>query len=242
MRPIDAVAMVLKENGRALLPFLGSCFAYRSPIHFLTAAHVVRECQREAIVFIPGNGLMCPVQSLEFHPTADIAMMLVQPHPMNFVEPFVGVGADCGLGDDYFAYGFPEDSRPTGAPRPTPRMFRGYFQRFMKHSSHMGYSYAAGEISTPCPAGLSGGPLFRMVADEFAIGLATENIEAATELHAEENILEDGKPVRDVITKRVVNYGVALMLRSVEEWINNLIPPQAGSQRFYDDLADDPAP
>jgi hypothetical protein len=112
----------------------------------------------------------------------------------------------------------------------------------MKHSSHMGYTYAAGEISTACPAGLSGGPLFRMIADQFAIGLATENIEAATELHAEENIIEDGKPIRDVITKRVVSYGVALMLASVEEWINDLIPPGAGPQRFSDELTGDPAP
>ncbi len=228
--------MVLKEHGN-LFPLLGSCFAYRSPVHFLTAAHVVRECPKEVIVFLPGNGVMCPVQSLKFHPTADIAMMLVQPHPMNFVEPFLGVGAECSLGDEYCAYGFPEDSRAAGAPRPTPRLFRGYFQRFMKHSSHMGYSYAAGEISTACPAGLSGGPLFRMIAGEFALALATENIEAATELHAEENIIEDGKPVRDIITKRVVSYGVALMLASVEQWINDLIPPEAGSQRFYDDLA-----
>lgn len=52
MQPTHGVAMVFKERRDNRTPdFLGSCFAYRSPVHFLTAAHVVRDYLEEATVF-----------------------------------------------------------------------------------------------------------------------------------------------------------------------------------------------
>lgn len=113
-------------------------------------------------------------------------MLVVEPREKDLVEPFWGCVGNYSLGEEFFAFGFPEDSLGPNQGHPTARLFKGHFQRFMQYKSHMGYAYFAGELSTPCPGGLSGGPLFRPDAPEMLTGLVAENIEAATLLNSRE--------------------------------------------------------
>jgi hypothetical protein len=227
MNPLNAVGLVFQLREGAPMAFLGSCFAYRHRTHFLTAAHVVRDKPVEKLVVLsPHEGVFCEIAAVQLHPSADAAVLVLKSQGREIVEPFWGCVGNYGLGEEYFAYGFPEDYRGPNEGRPTARLFRGHFQRFMQHESHMGYSYLAGELSTPCPGGLSGGPLFRPGAPVMITGLVAENIEAATFLDEEEIVLDDGKVVNEHY-RRVINYGVAVMLYSIEEWINHYVPPRA---------------
>jgi hypothetical protein len=45
------------------------------------------------------------------------------------------------VGEEFMAYGFPVEG-PDPVPEPSmtvPRLFRGHYQRFLEHSSHLGY-------------------------------------------------------------------------------------------------------
>lgn len=226
MNPLNAVGLVFEERESSPMAFLGSCFAYQQRTHFLTAAHVIRDKPVERLVVLsPQEGVFCPLREVHIHPNADAAVLVLKSSGREIVEPFWGCVGNYALGEEYFAYGFPEDYRGPNQGQPTARLFRGHFQRFMQHKSHMGYSYVAGELSTPCPGGLSGGPLFRPGAPVMITGLVAENIEAATFLDEQEVVLVDGSVVNEHY-RRVINYGVAVMLNVIEDWINEHVPPR----------------
>ena len=90
----------------------------------------------------------------------------------------------------------------------------------------MNYAYAALELSFPCPGGLSGGPLFEAQAPAFPVGLITEYIEASTILDSEEVLLEDGQRCVEYY-RRIISYGVALLLHEHLEWTNDFILPES---------------
>ena len=227
MNPLNAVGLVFQEREGTSNAFLGSCFAYHQQTHFLTAAHVVRDRPVEKIVVLSSReGVFCPLREVHIHPNADAAVLILKSAGREIVEPFWGCVGNYALGEEYFAYGFPEDYRGPKQGQPIARLFRGHFQRFMQYKSHMGYNYVAGELSTPCPGGLSGGPLFRPEAPMMITGLVTENIEAATFLDEEEVVLVDGSLVNEHY-RRVINYGVAVMLDTIEDWINEHVPPHS---------------
>ena len=121
------------------------------------------------------------------------------------------------LGDDFLAYGLPEDAAGPNVGTPVPRVFKGHYQRFLQYHSPMGYEYLAAELSIACPSGLSGGPFFREEGF-LLVGMVTENIQVNTELHATEEIEADGRVQREV-SRRVVEYGMGLMLLDVEPWL-----------------------
>jgi hypothetical protein len=121
------------------------------------------------------------------------------------------------LGDDFVAYGLPEDAAGPNASTPVPRVFRGYYQRFVHYQSPLGYEYLAAELNIACPAGLSGGPLFRREGF-ILVGMATENLQVSTTLDSLEEV-ESGGSVRREVSRRVVEYGIGLMLRDVEPWL-----------------------
>ena len=226
MNPLSAVGLVFQEQAGKPMAFLGSCFAYRQRTHFLTAAHVVRDRPIEGLVVLsPRDSVLCPLREVHMHPSADAAVLILQSTGRDIVEPFLDCVDNCALGEEYFAYGFPEDYRGPNQGQPTARLFKGHFQRFMQYKSHMGYNYVAGELSTPCPGGLSGGPLFRPDALNMIIGLVAENIETATLLDEQEVIDEGGKLVNEHY-RRVINYGVAVMLDDIKDWINEHISLQ----------------
>lgn len=221
MNPQFATALVCEEQDKMIPRFLGSCFAYRQQNHFITAAHVVKNRKIEEICILsPIEGVYSKVSQVYMHPEADIAIISLSHEGRDIIQPFESINSNYFLGSEYFAYGFPEDYLGPNKGEPTERLFRGYIQRFMEHKSHLGYEYVAAELSSPCPGGLSGGPLFAPDDRNKIIGLVTENIEVATLLDEEEKILSNGKVVNESY-RRVINYGVAIILDEVEEWIES---------------------
>lgn len=67
--------------------------------------------------------------------------------------------SNLSIGEDFFAYGFPEDLLFGSGGSPA-RLFTGHYQRFFDFDSPHHHRYVAGEMSVPCPAELSGGHCF----------------------------------------------------------------------------------
>ena len=218
--PLQSVCIVCQERGSHSPVFLGSCFAFRSNRHFLAAAHcVTTNSVEQYVVYTPWEGVYTPVSQVIKHPEADIAILKLASDGRDSVEPLRGLRGVAGIGGDYYAYGYPEDSIGPHVGIPTARLFKGYCQRALKHESHMGYRYPAMELSFPCPGGLSGGPLFGLQFPTLPVGLVTENIEAATLLHSHETLLKDGQPFTEHL-QRVISYGVGLLLQPYQDWID----------------------
>ncbi len=140
-------------------------------------------------------------------------------------HPFWGVVHTWSLGEDFMAYGYPADVLGPEPDQPTERLFRGHYQRFMRYESLLGYSYLAAEMSIPSPTGLSGGPLFRPGAHPMLVAMATENLDSTTYLETVEIEERPGQRTEKRY-ERVIQYGVALILSDVSEWLDTLIPPR----------------
>jgi hypothetical protein len=132
-----------------------------------------------------------------------------------------------GLGEDFAAYGYPtEGPSPTSTSDvPTPRLFRGHYQRFFQYSDDR-YSYVAGELNIPAPAGISGGPLFNPGALMVLTGIVAGNIETYSTLSWREEVSEGGVE-RVEMHHRVIEYGIAVMLSSVQDWLDYVMPVDA---------------
>lgn len=239
---ITATGLLIGISSRGLMQhFLGSCFAFRDPHAYLTAAHCVGELDPERLaVWVPGGGPveyvredevqtwtgvshpLKPVTQAVRHESADIAVLRVaeDTHP---VEPFWGSAGNFALGEEFRAFGYPENVLGQTARMPTARLFTGHYQRFFQHQSHAGYSYLAGEMSIPAPAGLSGGPLFRAGAPSIVTALAAENFDSATTVEASEEVLEERGTVRTHY-QRIISYGLAVMLEPLNQWFDTLLP------------------
>jgi trypsin-like peptidase len=237
MNPLAAVRLLLHIDQQEDLSFLGTCFAFRHPHYLLTAAHCVGELTETGLAVaspadIEGSSLLVNrvqvSQSIIKHPTADVAIVTVAEANADPAEAFWDCVSNYSLGEDFFAFGFPENVFGEHSRQPTPRLFKGYFQRFMEYQSYIGYKYKAGELNIPCPGGLSGGPLFRPGAPVMLTGLVTENHESTTFLHSVEEVLKDGNVIREHY-QNVINYGVCLMLDSVKDWLDEHIPPRSSA-------------
>ena len=50
-------------------------------------------------------------------------------------QPFWNYVANWSMGEDFIAFGYPMDTIVTEDPGPTPRLFRGHYQRFWPHKA-----------------------------------------------------------------------------------------------------------
>lgn len=234
MNPLEGIGLLYHEKkSESQYNFLGTCFAFRHSTYLLTASHCIgnlnaSDCFVLFLRFSKTIGRLISagkVLSIKRHPNADIALLQMPEGSMNGVKPFLDCVGDYALGEDFMTYGFPEDISfsSISSVSPAPRLFRGYFQRFFDHRSHMGYRYIAGELNIPCPAGLSGSPLFRVTDPSMLTGIVTENIESTTTLEAVEEIQKDGKMIKNIYQK-VITYGICLMLHDARDWLDNNIP------------------
>lgn len=140
------------------------------------------------------------------------------------VVPFMHCAKVLGWGEEYLALGYPEDSSISDRdPRPTLRSMRGHYQRLLEYKSALGYEYFAGEVSTPFPEGMSGGPLFAPELPVSLIGLATENFRTGREIESVEEITETGTHLR-IERYAYIRYGIAAMLFDVRDWLDELAP------------------
>lgn len=233
MNPLQGVCLLHHWVPGTESTFLGSCFAFRHNTHFLTAAHCLGKFESlELGIMTPGHGVLKNVRSVLRHPSADLAIVETSGIQAagDEVAPFTGIVSDWALGEDFFAYGYPADVLGLESQRPTPRLFKGHFQRFLRFESQIGspfYSYVAGELSISCPAGLSGGPLFRPLESKFlgqrVAAIVTENLRSTTTLESLESVEASGKRTT-IRHEQLIQYGVALMLSPVAKWIDEHIP------------------
>jgi hypothetical protein len=163
------------------------------------------------------------------HPAADLAILHVVSTPGPPDEPFSYIGG-LALGIDFYAYGFPEDLQQPPAEGDRARLFVGHIQRVMTYQQAP-YRYVAAELSVGVPVGLSGGPVFYTdhPGTGAVFGVATTNVDSATASEAFEEVeehFEDGRVVRTEY-RRVITYGIALLLPNMRDWIDAEIPPPA---------------
>lgn len=219
MNPLNAIgALMHHKNNKEHL--VGTCFSFKSPRHFITAKHCLPEDMGSVTVVLPSLQKSIVACGICTHDDADLAILYfdAENNDLTGIESFNLIVSNYGLGEEFLSYGFPEDMIGPNIGQPTPRLFRGYYQRFLEHRSHMGYSYPAGELNIACPGGLSGSPLFRPGAHTVLTGLVTENLEASTELWSEESELSDENKSTHHY-HRMINYGVSLMLNKYITWI-----------------------
>lgn len=125
--------------------FLGSCFAFRDPRVFVTAAHCVSELEAgQLAIWVPGSGNiefvrpgeehewtgirppLKPVAQVLCHDDADLAILRI-PHDAEPTDPFWGSVGNVALGEEFHAFGYPENvlgacARPLTATPNTPTL------------------------------------------------------------------------------------------------------------------------
>jgi hypothetical protein len=192
--------------------FLGSCFAFGDERTYLTAAHCMPDGDEERAdvhVMRPGRGGMRQVLNVRRHPSADLAVLQVNPIA-GAEEPFWTSVAPCQAGDDFVAFGFPEDTINGIAGTPTARVFKGNIQRLFNLENSGGVLGA--EMSIPAPAGLSGGVVAERgePSETRPFGLVLSNRESEIYVARYED--------REVI-RAITRYGTALVLEPLSEWL-----------------------
>ena len=195
-----------------------------------------RDPTQDLAVVTPWEGTFWRhVEEVIKHPDeADIALMRVTPMDREAgredpAEPFrnyAGNEDTYAMGNDFIAFGYPEDIFGEDQGAITARLFKGSFQRFFPEyrSRHLGFRYLAGEMSIAAPGGLSGGPLFIPGEPELVTGMVTENLESTTYLDTVEEV-RSGRETKTTRYQRVISYGVALMLGPVGEWLDQHVAP-----------------
>jgi hypothetical protein len=225
----------------------GSCFLFRSDALALTAAHCVPQELEPFAVQLPHLGTTLPVERIERHPTADIAMLFCSAEDTLSeigvpTTAFLDGDGNWSVGDTFYAYGYPTEG-PTedSTQAPVPRLFTGNFQRFMPYVSPRGYRFLAGEMSIPAPSGLSGGPLFKPwgqgpwfspQAPQIVLGLVAANLDSYAVTDSISEVNDDGTEYREE-SRRVIRYGVAVMLSGVADWLNERSPKRQPHRPFH---------
>jgi hypothetical protein len=218
MNPINAIGAISLHSGDNEI-FLGTAFCYKSPRFLLTAAHVFPDdLSLISVTFPYAKKVLIPTKMAK-HDEADVVALACEEKHINNrsvdgIEFFTSLKSNLELAGDYITYGYPEDISLTKGPTPTPRVFKGYFQRLFLHESNFDYKYSAIELSTPCPKGLSGAPVMVFGNASQLAGLVAESIETSNELHVEE-----AEGSETYVYRRVINYGVAVNLATIENWI-----------------------
>lgn len=225
MDPIKSVGLVFLDQDGGIPTFLGTCFSFRQPSHVLTAAHVTSDHDPSKLsVLSPRDDWpFSRVSEVVEHPTADLAVVKLKGKGLRSTEPFMGVAPSTNSGDVYRAIGFFEEFRNPRGAQPTERMLTGHVQRQFTHKSHLGYTYAAIELSTPCPAGLSGGPVYGPNKEAMITGVAAESIES-TSATGEEVVEIQGDQTVITRYRTIVSYGIATLLHPLVEWLDKEVP------------------
>lgn len=232
--PLEATGYLFRmvgEVGDSPMPKftpLGSCFAFRDSRYFLTASHCLRGVPDAEVAVYTGftgmliGSLIKRARAVVCHPSADVALLEVRADHQ--LVPFWHVAENLTLGEEFMAYGFPEDTFGEHERAIAYRFFRGHFQRFMPYRSPVtGFSYEAIELNVATPGGLSGAPLFRPNDHSAVAGIVTENLQSRTGLDSWTQVVEPGH-TRVIESYQLISYGVALRLAQVTDWLDQHTP------------------
>jgi hypothetical protein len=120
-------------------------------------------------------------------------------------------------GGDFLGHGYPVEGSANALP--VGRLFKGHFQRYFGYEPPSGGSgYFAAEMSTPAPAGLSGGVLAYANEPDVAVAVVTTNVDSWVTIDRFESVEREGQVYREEI-RRVVSYGIAAMLTGLGPWL-----------------------
>src|SRR5229473_2795349 len=145
--PISATAQLMRPGpGGGFSVFSGTCFGFRHPDYYLSAAHCVAEADPQDVLVSQSAPSDRPstfsvrlvrVSGITRHDDADLAVLKVDPEVASSIAPpFSGhLVANHALGEDFMAFGYPESVYGPDARRQTERLFRGHYQRFFGHQS-----------------------------------------------------------------------------------------------------------
>jgi hypothetical protein len=225
----NSLGIVVKGRDPHNAAALGSCFALEKSRCFLTAAHCVANIEpTELSIMALGSGPDgINVTHLRRHPIADLALMSVDLPDRHDITPIRTGITSPGLGDSFIGAGFPIDTTFFGnldwqitTAGPKLRLFRGYFQRWSIHLSHLGYKYYSYELSIGTPAGLSGSPVCTEQSPEdlCVVGFVTENRKSTTILSTVTDFSEPGREIHEKVSS-LVEYGISIDLLSVRDWL-----------------------
>lgn len=228
--PLEATGLVISVRDH-LDSYEGTCFAFRQPHVVLTASHCIPVDASEIWVDFPMQRARRVAVDIIPHPSADVSIVVTsRPHDDDGMGYPSGAFWNCvgnvSLGEEFMAYGFPTEGPYEEAQSPTPRLFVGHYQRFLRFDGLRG-SYFAGEMSIPAPAGLSGGPVFRRGAPPMVTGLVTTNLETYSILDSTEEVDTSGVRTR-CESRQVIRYGLAAILSDVEQWLDEHVPHRLG--------------
>lgn len=216
-----ALAVLDETSGDVALA--GSAAVYRDRDTLLTAAHCIPEKMR-LFARLPGENSRPRIAvHIERHPTADLALVKLDPRTTDELVGQVYLRPSGLLieGGDFHGVGYPAEGGSDGA---VGRYFKGHFQRRFVFDAMKPYSYLAGEMSIPAPAGTSGCGLAYAQAPQELAAIVTTNHESYAIVDQFEEIDADGTTARGEI-RRVVSYGIAVMLLGMDDWLNEHSSP-----------------
>ena len=194
-------------------PPIGTGFSVNRSELVLTANHVVKGHSRVLVVNTSGQELqIVPSSRIVFHPSADIAAILLPAGVWNGAEYFeLGIPPsgypDFPLGEEVASYGYPQ----MGVEKPIPpRLMKGHLQRRFQYRDQ-GYIYSSYELGFPAFHGQSGSPVFldnlTPRAREKAVGVVTKSISFRSETQG--NVSE-------------VSWAIGASLTPLSDWIEAL--------------------
>jgi hypothetical protein len=233
LRMIALVVKVKTREAKSAPVVLGTCFAFRRPTSFLTAHHVVAEHDPSTLAIglvsktdftlgLVGVGELRPVAGIHLHPAADVAILDVPDTGDGIIEPVPAIVPDLHLGETFAAFGFPTTLVEGESGGTMHRTLMGHYQRFMTFESFRKYRYFAGEMNVPTLVGMSGSPLVN--PNTYLVsGLAAESIDVESMPALIAETTRDGVTER-YTEKALIRFGVAVILGSVRDWINEYIP------------------
>jgi S1-C subfamily serine protease len=222
--PEEASSHIFIPRSDGKVDFLGSCFAYSSPHHFVTAAHCIRDTTPSTLqVWHPfeEDALDIRISHVITHPTADLAVLISEPSDSDFT-PYREV-LEVEAGEEVHAYGFHKDTTDLGI-QVLDRHFHGVVQRLLTWEIQRPYSYDAIELSFAAPPGLSGGPLYKSYTDSEGgtffslIGMITGNRQASTPVKTITEVHEGSDHYIERID-HVTDYGIAINLAPYTKWL-----------------------
>src|SRR5215208_3484481 len=125
--PRHATARLFQKGGTEPSDFLGTCFAFGNARSYLTATHCIGTLDPDKLVVVRHDGTICNARNLVVHETADVSIIEIDNVHLENVNVFSAAVGNYSLGEDFFAYGYPEIGIEEA---PVARSFSGTFQRF----------------------------------------------------------------------------------------------------------------